>query len=83
VIGRVAPESGWPVKPVPVRDPVLMISGAVPDEVIVSGSVAVEFKATFPKFSAIALTVSRGPVLAVLEPPTETVAGPDGVALIA
>ena len=64
-MGKVAPES---VKSAPVRAAALTVTGAVPDEVNVTGSVEVEFTATFPKESDLVLTVSCGVVAAVPVP---------------
>ena len=57
--GKLAPESP---KPVPLRVAALIVSGAVPDDVRVSGSVELEFTATLPKDSDAMLTVSCGTV---------------------
>jgi uncharacterized lipoprotein YbaY len=67
VAGKVAPES---VKPVPLRAAALIVTGAVPDEVSVTGSVALEFTATLPNDSELVLTVTCGVVAAVPVPPS-------------
>ena len=46
------------VKPAPVRLIAFIVSGAVPDEVSVNGSVVVDFSAKFPKASEFVLDVS-------------------------
>ena len=65
VTGKVAPES---LKSAPLSVAALIVSGAVPDEVNVNGSVAVEFTATLPNDSEFALTVSCGDVATVPVP---------------
>jgi uncharacterized lipoprotein YbaY len=67
VTGKAAPES---VKPVPLRAAELIVTGAVPDEVSVNGSVVLEFTATLPKDSEVVLTVSCGVVAATPVPPS-------------
>jgi hypothetical protein len=71
VTGRVAPES---LKLAPLKVAVLIVRGAVPDEVKVNGSVAVEFTATLPNESELALTVSCGEVTTVPVPLSWTTA---------
>ena len=66
VTGKVAPES---VKPVPARAAALIVTGAVPDEVSVTGSVAVEFTATLPKDSAVVLKSNCAVVVATVPVP--------------
>jgi hypothetical protein len=65
VTGKVAPES---VNPVPLRAAALIVTGAVPDEVSVTGRVALEFTVTLPNGSEFAPTVSCG-VLATVPVP--------------
>jgi len=50
----------------------LIVTGAVPEELSVSGSVAVEFTATFPKDSELALTVNCAVVATVPLPLSAT-----------
>ena len=69
VTGRVPPES---VKAVPLSVAALIVSGAVPDEVNVNGSVALLFTDTLPKDSELVLTVSCGEVATVPLPLSET-----------
>jgi hypothetical protein len=64
VTGNVAPDI---VKPVPVSAPELMVTGAVPVEVNVTGSVFGVFNVTLPNVRLDALTVSAG---VELLPPT-------------
>jgi len=64
VTGNVAPDI---VKPVPVSAPELMVTGAVPVEVNVTGSVFGVFNVTLPNVKLDALTVSAG---VELLPPT-------------
>jgi hypothetical protein len=71
-----------PVKPVPLRVAALIVTGAVPDEVSVNGSVDATLRGTLPKSNAIGLAVSWGVVLAVPDPPDDTVVRPEGTSLI-
>ena len=73
VTGKVAPESA---KPAPLSVAALIVTGAVPEEVSVSGSVAVEFTATFPKDSEPTLTVNCAVVATVPLPLSATFAVP-------
>ena len=57
VTGKVAPDI---VKPVPLRVAELMVTGAVPVEVNVTGSVDAVFTVTFPNARLAALTVNVG-----------------------
>jgi hypothetical protein len=65
VTGNVAPDI---VKPVPVRVPELMVTGAVPVEVNVTGSVVGVFTVTLPNVRVAALIVNCGLVAAVPVP---------------
>jgi len=65
VTGNVAPDI---VKPVPVRVPELMVTGAVPLEVNVRGSVVGVFTVTLPNARLAALTVNCGLATAVPVP---------------
>ncbi len=65
VIGNVAPDT---VKPVPLIAAELIVSDAVPLDVIVTGNVALEFTATLPKFSDVVLIVQFGVVAFTPEP---------------
>ena len=65
VNGKLAPES---VKPVPLSVAALIVTGAVPDDVSVNGSVALEFMVTLPKDSEVVLAVNCGVVAAVPVP---------------
>jgi hypothetical protein len=82
VNGRLTAESLVPVKPVPLRVAALIVTGAVPDEVSVNGSVDATLRGTLPKSNAIGLAVSWGVVLAVPDPPDDTVVRPEGTSLI-
>jgi hypothetical protein len=59
VTGNVAPDI---VKPVPVRVPELMVTGAVPVEVNVAGCVDAVFTVTLPNVRLAALIVNVGTV---------------------
>jgi uncharacterized lipoprotein YbaY len=65
VTGKADPES---VKPLPLSVAALIVTGAVPDEVSVTGSVALEFTVTLPNDSEFALTVSCGVVVVTTVP---------------
>jgi hypothetical protein len=57
VTGRVAP---WTVNPVPLIESELIVTGAVPEEVNVTGWIDEEPTLTSPKLRLVALTVSCG-----------------------
>jgi hypothetical protein len=65
VTGNVAPDI---VKPVPVRVPELMVTGAVPVDVNVTGCVDAVFTVTLPNVKLAALIVNCGLVAAVPVP---------------
>jgi hypothetical protein len=65
VTGKVAPDN---VKPVPVNVAELMVTGAVPVEVSVTGCVDAVFSVTSPKIRLTALSVNCGLVAAVPVP---------------
>jgi hypothetical protein len=69
VTGNVAPDI---VKPVPLRVPELIVTGAVPVEVSVTGSIEDVFTVTLPNVRLAELTVSSGvellPPLAIPDP---------------
>ena len=65
VTGKVAPDT---VKPVPVNVAELMVTGAVPVEVSVTGCVDAVFSVTSPKIRLTALSVNCGLVAAVPVP---------------
>jgi hypothetical protein len=73
VIGKVAPDT---LKAAPVNVAALIVTGAVPEEVNVTGSVAVELTATLPKVTAVGVTVNRGVVVTVPVPVRATLVVP-------
>ena len=73
VTGNVAPDI---VKPVPVNAAELMVTGAVPVEVSVTGCVDAAFTVTLPKVRLAALSVNCGLVAAVPMPLRLTTAVP-------
>jgi hypothetical protein len=73
VTGKVAPDT---VKPVPVNVAELMVTGAVPVEVSVTGCVDATFSVTSPNIRLTALSVNCGLVAAVPVPPRLTTAVP-------
>jgi hypothetical protein len=73
VTGNVAPDI---VKPVPVNSAELMVTGAVPVEVSVTGCVDAVFTVTLPKVRLAALSVNCGLVAAVPMPLRLTTAVP-------
>jgi hypothetical protein len=79
VTGKLAPET---LKPGPVTVAALMVTGALPVDVSVTGWVDPTFNGTLPKFTVVGLTVNCGVVLVVPDPPSETVAGPEGSSLV-
>ena len=62
VIGNVAPDT---VKPVPMIEGAVIVSGAVPVDVTITGSVAVDPTLTVPKLRLFGLTVTCGLVRAM------------------
>ena len=73
VTGKVAPDM---VKPVPVKSAELMVTGAVPLDVKVTGWVEAVFTVTSPKVRVPALSVSCGLSAVVPVPPRFTTAVP-------
>ena len=71
VAGNVAPET---VKPAPANVPELMVTGAVPVELSVTGNVVDVFTVTSPNIRLTALSVNCGLVAAVPVPPRLTTA---------
>ena len=63
--GNVVPATA---KPAPLTVAELMVTGAVPEEVSVSGRVVVELTVTFPKLRVAALRLSCGLVAALPVP---------------
>ena len=62
MIGNVAPDT---VKPVPLIEGAVIVSGAVPVDVTTTGSVVVDPTLTVPKLRLVGLTVTCGLVRAM------------------
>ena len=78
VSGKLAPET---LKSAPVTVAALIVTAADPVDVIVIDFVEGVFSGTLPKLTEVGLTVSWGVVVEVPDPPSDTVAGPEGSSL--
>ena len=78
VSGKLAPET---LKSAPVTVAALIVTAADPVDVMVIDFVEATFNGTLPKLTEVGLTVSWGVVVEVPDPPSDTVAGPEGSSL--
>ena len=79
VSGNLAPET---LKSEPIAVAELIVTGADPVEVRVIDFVEATFSGTLPKVTDVGLTVNCGAGTAVPDPPSVTVAGPEGSSLM-